>query len=77
MSLNSSIQHLKDSLNKSARMPVVFIGHGTPMNVIQENPFTDSWVQLGQTLPQPQAILVISAHWMTNGTTLVLSLIHI
>ena len=69
MSLNSSIQHLKDSLNKSARMPVVFVGHGTPMNVIQENPFTDSWVQLGQTLPQPQAILVISAHWMTNGTT--------
>lgn len=71
MSLNSAIQRLKDDLKKSDRMPVVFIGHGTPMNAIQENPYTDSWIQLGQSLPRPQAILVISAHWMTSGTTLV------
>ena len=71
MSINSAIQHLKDDLKKSDRMPVVFIGHGTPMNAIKDNAYTDSWIQLGETLPRPQAILVISAHWMTNGSTLV------
>ena len=41
------------------------------MNAIKDNAYTDSWIQLGDSLPRPQAILVISAHWMTNGTTLV------
>jgi len=71
MSLNSAILKLKGDLKKSAPMPVVFIGHGTPMNAIKENAHTDSWIELGQSLPRPQAILVISAHWMTNGSTLV------
>ncbi|BEU04553.1 dioxygenase [Agarivorans sp. OAG1] len=52
-------------------MPVVFIGHGNPMNALEENRFTQSWSQLGQTLIRPQAILMISAHWMTPGVSLV------
>ena len=48
-------------------MPVLFLGHGNPMNAIQENKFTQSLNQLGENLPRPKAILMISAHWETNG----------
>ncbi|MBX9766587.1 MAG: 4,5-DOPA dioxygenase extradiol [Bdellovibrionales bacterium] len=48
--------------------PSIFIGHGSPMNAIQKNDFTDTLVKLGEALPRPKAILVISAHWMTRGT---------
>jgi len=44
-------------------MPVLFIGHGTPMNAIEDNEFSDKWKELGKTLPKPKAILCISAHW--------------
>ena len=50
------------------KMPVLFIGHGSPINVISENDFTKSLVKLGQNLPKPRAIMVVSAHWLTNGT---------
>lgn len=49
-------------------MPVLFIGHGSPLNIIQENKFTKSLAQLGRSLPKPEAIMVISAHWLTEGT---------
>ena len=49
-------------------MPVLFIGHGSPMNAIEENPFSRNWKELGENLPKPSAILCISAHWETNGT---------
>jgi 4,5-DOPA dioxygenase extradiol len=52
----------------SSKMPVLFIGHGSPMNMILKNDFTDSLVKLGKELPEPRAILVISAHWLTNGS---------
>lgn len=71
MSVMSSLQKLKDRFKASPRMPVVFLGHGSPMNVIEDNEFTRSWAELGRTLPKPQAILVVSAHWMTQGSTLV------
>lgn len=71
MSLNQSMQQLKDRLKASDRMPVVFLGHGSPMNAIEDNSYSRSWKRLGETLPRPQAILVVSAHWMTEGTTLV------
>lgn len=71
MSLNQSMQDLKDRLTASDRMPVVFLGHGSPMNAIEDNEYSKSWKVLGQTLPRPQAILVVSAHWMTKGSTLV------
>ena len=49
------------------RMPVVFVGHGNPMNAIEPNEFHKSWQKLGQALPRPKAVLCISAHWETNG----------
>ncbi|HRK42795.1 MAG TPA: class III extradiol ring-cleavage dioxygenase, partial [Gemmobacter sp.] len=65
------LTRLKDSLKTSDKMPLVFLGHGSPMNAIEDNPYARSWAALGQNLPRPQAILVVSAHWMTRGTTLV------
>ena len=50
------------------RLPVLFVGHGSPMNAIEDNPFSQSWHDLGQKLPRPRAILCISAHWETRGT---------
>lgn len=49
-------------------MPVLFIGHGSPMNAIEDNEFSRAWIATGKSLPQPKAILCISAHWETNGT---------
>jgi 4,5-DOPA dioxygenase extradiol len=50
-----------------ARMPALFIGHGSPMNALQDNSFTRAWTALGQRLPRPKAILAVSAHWETKG----------
>jgi 4,5-DOPA dioxygenase extradiol len=50
------------------KLPVLFIGHGSPMNGIEDNEFSRSWVKLGQEIPKPRAVLVISAHWLTTGT---------
>jgi len=49
-------------------MPVFFIGHGSPMNAIEENEFSLEWQKIGETIPVPKAILCISAHWQTKGT---------
>lgn len=49
-------------------MPVLFVGHGSPMNAIASNPFTKMLVRVGESLPRPKAILVISAHWLTEGS---------
>jgi len=65
------LETLKDRLKLSERMPVVFLGHGSPMNAIEDNPYARSWSALGKSLPRPQAILVVSAHWMTRGHILV------
>lgn len=51
------------------RMPTVFIGHGSPMNAIEENSYTRSLNKLGGDMPRPDAVLVVSAHWLTNGTS--------
>ena len=50
------------------RMPALFLGHGSPMNVLEDNIYTRAWRHLGETLPRPKAIVVISAHWFTRGT---------
>ena len=54
--------------DEKEKMPVVFVGHGNPMNAIEDNAFTRSLGSLGQTLPVPKAILVVSAHWLSAGT---------
>ena len=51
-----------------SRMPALFVGHGSPMNAIEENQFTENWVKLSAKIPRPSAILAISAHWYTEGT---------
>lgn len=49
------------------KLPVIFIGHGNPMNAILENPYTEALKKLGEEIPKPKAIMVISAHWETEG----------
>lgn len=51
------------------RMPVLFIGHGSPMNAIEDNEYSQAWKQLGRDLPRPSAILCISAHWESETTS--------
>jgi 4,5-DOPA dioxygenase extradiol len=49
-------------------MPVLFIGHGSPMNGIENNAFSTIWAAMARDIPQPKAVLVVSAHWFTRGT---------
>jgi len=62
------LNNLASSGDHNERMPVLFVGHGSPMNAIGENEFVQNWKDLGQSLPKPKAILCISAHWEANGT---------
>lgn len=50
------------------KMPALFIGHGSPMNAIEENEFTHNWRTIAKQIPKPEAILAVSAHWYTEGT---------
>ncbi len=50
------------------QMPALFIGHGSPMNAIEDSEFSRAWAGIGQSIPKPKAILCISAHWETEGT---------
>lgn len=49
------------------QMPVLFVGHGSPMNAIEDNVFSDYWKTLSSRIPRPNAILSVSAHWFTRG----------
>ena len=49
-------------------MPVLFIGHGSPMNGFEDNAFTQGWIDAAQAMELPSAVLVVSAHWLTRGT---------
>ncbi len=55
-------------MTASTRMPALFLGHGSPMNVLEDNRYTRAWRTLGETLPRPKAIVMVSAHWFTRGT---------
>ena len=57
-----------NTLNSTEPMPVLFIGHGSPMNAIEDNEFSKAWREVAKILPKPKAILCISAHWETQGT---------
>lgn len=63
------LYQLSKSLKTSDQlMPVLFLGHGSPMNGIEQNEFSENWKKIGKELPNPKAIIVISAHWLTKGT---------
>lgn len=69
--ITMTLQHLEnisDQLPKSEKMPVLFLGHGSPMNAIEENEFVRGFREVSTTIPTPNAILCISAHWYTKGT---------
>ena len=56
-----------------ARMPSLFVGHGSPMNLITDNPYRSSWEALGRSLPRPEAVLCVSAHWETDATAVTMA----
>ena len=62
------LQSLSQKFSKTERMPVLFLGHGNPMNAIEENQFVQGFRNIGKEVPHPNAILCISAHWLTKGT---------
>ena len=49
-------------------MPVVFFGHGSPMNTLARNAYTEAWRKIGEAIPAPKAVVCVSAHWYTEGT---------
>ena len=55
-------------MTQTTRMPAVFLGHGSPMNTLQQNEFTAAWRKFGASIPKPRAVLCVSAHWFTHGT---------
>ena len=67
----TSLKTAFSELKATPRMPTLFVGHGNPMNAIEDNEYSRTWRTIGDSLPVPNAILVVSAHWMTRGTTLV------
>lgn len=64
----NNLEKLTSGLIPTAKMPTLFVGHGSPMNAIETNEFSLQWQAIGKTLPRPKAILCISAHWETPGT---------
>lgn len=62
------LHKLSEGIDSTERMPLLFLGHGSPMNAIEENQFVSGFRDVAKTLPKPTAILCISAHWFTNGT---------
>lgn len=64
----SALSNARNSFAPSEKMPVLFLGHGSPMNAIEENEFVIGFRSLAQTLPKPNAVLCVSAHWFTKGT---------
>ncbi len=67
MNLND-LQNISDHFTLTPKMPVLFLGHGSPMNAIEENRFVQGFRKMATEIPKPNAILCISAHWFTRGT---------
>jgi len=68
MNTLNDLHKISGTFSNTEKMPVLFLGHGSPMNAIEENQFVTGFRDLAKTLPQPNAILCISAHWFTKGT---------
>ncbi len=67
-SLSEFNKFTRDLNERSYLMPVLFIGHGSPMNGIEDNEFSQRWTAMAKEIPLPSAVLVVSAHWFTKGT---------
>ena len=67
MKLND-LNKINASPESSGIMPALFLGHGSPMNAIEENEFVAGFRKIGEAIPKPKAILCVSAHWETRGT---------
>lgn len=65
----SDLEKIVGNFKSTDTMPVFFAGHGNPMNAIEDNSFTKGWKDMVKDIPTPKAILCISAHWETNGTS--------
>lgn len=68
MNTLNDLHKISETFSNTEKMPVLFLGHGNPMNAIEENQFVTGFRDMAKTLPKPNAILCISAHWFTNGT---------
>ncbi|MNW99910.1 LigB family dioxygenase [compost metagenome] len=64
----NSLYKFSEGLEATDKFPVLFLGHGSPMNAIEDNEFVQGFKKIGQTFEKPKAILVVSAHWETRGT---------
>lgn len=62
------LNKMTEALNSTVKMPVLFLGHGSPMNAIEENEFVAGFRKIAAKIPKPNAILCVSAHWETRGT---------
>jgi 4,5-DOPA dioxygenase extradiol len=67
MKLND-LNKMTEPFDSTEKMPVLFLGHGSPMNAIEENEFVSGFRSIGRTIPKPNAVLCVSAHWETRGT---------
>lgn len=68
MNTLNQFKNFTSSLAQTPLMPVLFMGHGSPMNGIEVNEFSAKWAAIAKNIPTPQAVLVVSAHWFTKGT---------
>jgi 4,5-DOPA dioxygenase extradiol len=63
-----ALNTISENLESTTRMPVLFLGHGSPMNAIEDNEFVQGFRNIGKGIPKPKAIICFSAHWETKGT---------
>ncbi len=64
----NQFKNFTSNLSETDIMPVLFMGHGSPMNGIEINEFSSTWAEIAKNIQVPQAVLVVSAHWFTKGT---------
>ena len=67
-SLSGFRRFTADLTEQDTKMPVLFVGHGSPTNAIEDNEFTRRWKKLAKEIPVPKAVVIVSAHWLTRGT---------
>ena len=64
----TDLENISGHFQNTEKMPVLFLGHGSPMNAIEENQFVQGFRNISHEIPKPNAILCVSAHWFTDGT---------